>query len=70
MKIINKQLLRGFAILTIMPLLTALIGTIMNLVFSLVFMCPFKEIQISAIWVGHILVGIFFTVMLLAGLDD
>jgi hypothetical protein len=70
MKTINKQLLRGFAIITIMPLLTALIGTTMNFLFSLVFMCPFQEIQISAMWIGHTLVGIFFTIMLLAGLDD
>jgi hypothetical protein len=70
MKTANKQLLRVFAIVTIMPLLTGLIGTTMNFAFSLVFMCSFVEIQQSPLWIFHTLVGIFFTIMLLAGLDD
>ena len=67
---LDKKILRGFGILTIMPLLTALIGTTMNFVFSLVFMCDFVEIQQSPMWIGHTLIGLFFTILLLADLDN
>jgi hypothetical protein len=66
MKTSDKQLLRCFVVLTIMPLLVAGIGSLMNLMFSWVFMCPFAEVQLSPVWFFHILLGVFFTMMLLA----
>ena len=66
MKTADKQVLRVFVVLTIMPILTAGIGSLMNLLFSWVFMCSFAEVQLSPVWFFHILLGVFFTVMLLA----
>lgn len=65
MKTADKQVLRVFVVLTIMPILTVGIGSLMNLMFSWVFMCPFAEVQLSPVWFFHILLGIFFTTMLL-----
>lgn len=62
----DKQLLRVFIVLTTMPFIVAGIATAMNFLLSCVFMCDFKEIQVSAIWILHIIVGFFFTVMLLS----
>ena len=70
MSTLNKQILKAFGIITIMPLITASIGSFMNFVFSLVFMFPFVEIQISPVWILHCVVGIVFTVMLLSDLDN
>lgn len=66
MKTSDKQLLRIFVVVTLMPLLTALIGSLMNLLFSWVFMCPFAEVQLSCIWLFHGLAALFFTTILLA----
>ena len=66
MKTSDKQLLRVFVVITLMPVLTVAIGSLMNLLFSWVFMCPFVETQLSCIWVFHMLIGFFFTVILLA----
>ena len=65
MKSFDKQILYVFTVLTVMPLITALIGSGMNYVLSLVFMCTFAEIQLSSIWIMHTIVGLLFTVMLL-----
>lgn len=65
MKASDKQILKVFIIITLMPLVVVTIGSAMNYIFSLVFMCPFQEIQLSCIWVGHVLFGIFFTAALL-----
>lgn len=65
----DRQILRGFGILTIMPLITASIGSFMNFVFSLVFMFPFVEMQKSPVWIFHGIIGLFFTVMLLSDND-
>ena len=70
MSTLNKQILKSFGILTIMPLITALIGSFMNFVFSLVFMVPFAELQISCLWIFHAIIGLIFTVMLLSDLDN
>lgn len=66
MKTSDKQLLRVFVVLTITPLLVAGVGSLMNFLISCVFMCPFVEIQLSGIWVFHMLFGIFFATMLLS----
>lgn len=65
MKSFDKQILYVFTVVTVMPLITALIGSGMNYVLSLVFMCTFVEIQLSSIWIMHTIVGLLFTVMLL-----
>jgi hypothetical protein len=65
MKTSDKQILRVFVILTLMPVLVALVGTSFNFLFSCVFMCDFVEIQQSAMWIGHTMVGLFFTAILL-----
>jgi hypothetical protein len=70
MNTFNKQILKAFGILTVMPLITASIGSFMNFVFSLVFMFPFVEIQQSPVWIFHAIIGIIFTVMLLTDLDN
>lgn len=62
---VDKQLLKIFAVITIMPLITAVIGSFMNYIISCVFMCDFKDVQFSAMWVLHGIIGIFFTIMLL-----
>ena len=61
---IDKQLLKIFVIVTVMPIITAIIGSFMNYMISCVFMCDFKDVQISAMWVLHGIIGIFFTIML------
>lgn len=66
MKSFDKQILYVFTVVTVMPLITALIGSGMNYVLSLVFMCTFAEIQLSSIWIMHTIVGLLFTVMLLS----
>lgn len=65
MKSLDKQILYVFAVVTVMPLVTALVGSGMNYVISLTFMCTFAEIQLSSIWIMHTIVGLLFTVMLL-----
>jgi cell division protein FtsW (lipid II flippase) len=65
MKSFDKQILYVFAVVTVMPLVTALVGSGMNYVISLTFMCTFAEIQLSSIWIMHTIVGLLFTVMLL-----
>ena len=66
MKTSDKQIIRIFAVVTIMPLLVALLGSLMNLLFSWVFMCSFAEVQLSCVWLFHGLMGLFFTTILLA----
>ena len=61
----DKQILRIFVVLLIMPIITALIGSGMNLMLSYVFMTSFSEIQLSPVWFFHCLLGLFFTVSLL-----
>jgi hypothetical protein len=70
MSTLNRQILKSFGILTIMPLVTVTIGSFMNFVFSLVFMIPFAEVQISTLWVLHGIIGLIFTIMLLSDLDN
>lgn len=65
MKTSDKQILRVFVVITLMPLIVAALGTAMNYLFSCVFMCSFSSVQLSAIWIFHTLMGIFFTVALL-----
>ena len=65
MKTSDKQILRIFMVLLIMPIITVLIGSGMNLMFSYVFMTSFSEIQLSPIWFFHCLLGLFFIVSLL-----
>jgi hypothetical protein len=62
---IDKQILRIFAIVTIMPIITAILGSFMNFVISCTVMCDFKDVQCSAMWVLHGIVGIIFTIILL-----
>ena len=62
---IDKQILKIFTIVTVMPIITAILGSFMNFVISCTFMCDFEYVQCSAIWVLHGLVGLFFTIMLL-----
>jgi cell division protein FtsW (lipid II flippase) len=66
MRISDKQLLRIFIVLTMMPLITMVMGSFINLALSWVFMCQFAEIQLSVIWFFHCLVGLFFTIALLS----
>jgi hypothetical protein len=62
---IDKQLLKIFVIVTVMPIITAIIGSFMNYMISCVFMCDFEYVQCSAMWVLHGIVGIIFTIILL-----
>lgn len=70
MKAFDKQILHIFVVLTTMPVLTVLIGSAMNYLFSWVFLCPFEEIQTSSIWIVHVLLGLFFTVSLLINVEN
>jgi len=61
---VDKQLLKIFTIITVMPIITAILGSLMNFVISCTFMCDFRDVQISAMWVLHGIVGVIFTIML------
>ena len=65
----DKQILRTFVVLFLMPFIVAGIGSLMNYLCSCVFMCEFREVQLSAIWIFHVLMGIFFTIVCLVDND-
>ena len=60
-----REALKPIAIIVGMILLTLGLGSLINFLISLAFMCSFESIQLSAVWVLYITAGFFYTIFLL-----
>ena len=60
-----REALKPIAIIVGMILLTLGLGSLVNFLISLAFMCSFESIQLSAVWVLYITAGFFYTIFLL-----
>jgi hypothetical protein len=60
-----REALKPIAIIVGMILLTLGLGSLINFLISLAFMCSFESIQLSAVWVLYLTAGFFYTIFLL-----
>jgi hypothetical protein len=61
-----RDALKPIGIIVGMILLTIGLGSLVNFLISLAFMCSFETIQLSAVWVLYLTTGFFYTIYLLS----
>ena len=60
-----RDALKPIAIIVGMIILTLGLGSLVNFLISLAFMCSFATVQLSAVWVLYLTAGFFYTIFLL-----
>ena len=60
-----RQALKPIAIIVGMIILTLGLGSLINFLASLAFMCTFESIQLSAIWTLYMTASFFYTLYIL-----
>jgi hypothetical protein len=61
-----RDALKPIGIIVGMIILTIGLGSLINFLASLAFMCSFETIQLSAVWVLYLTAGFFYTIYLLS----
>lgn len=61
-----RNALKPIGIIVGMIILTLGLGSLVNFLISLAFMCSFETIQLSAVWVLYLTAGFFYTIYLLS----
>lgn len=61
-----RDALKPIAIIVGMIILTLGLGSLVNFLISLAFMCSFETIQLSAVWILYLTAGFFYTIFLLS----
>ncbi len=61
-----RDALKPIGIIVGMILLTLGLGSLVNFLISLAFMCSFYTVQLSAVWVLYLTAGFFYTIYLLS----
>jgi len=59
-----REALKPIGIIMGMIILTLSLGSLLNFLFRLAFMCSFESIQLSGIWILYIISGFFYTLYL------
>ena len=60
-----RDALKPIGIIVGMIILTIGLGSLVNFLISLAFMCSFTTVQLSAVWVLYLTAGFFYTIFLL-----
>jgi hypothetical protein len=60
-----RDALKPIGIITGMIILTIGLGSLVNFLISLAFMCSFVTVQLSAVWVLYLTAGFFYTIYIL-----
>jgi hypothetical protein len=60
-----RDALKPIGIIMGMIILTIGLGSLINFLISLAFMCSFTTVQLSAVWVLYLTAGFFYTIFLL-----
>jgi hypothetical protein len=61
-----RDALKPIGIIMGMIILTLSLGSLINFLISLAFMCNFETVQLSAAWVLYFTAGFFYTIYLLS----
>jgi hypothetical protein len=61
-----RDALKPISIIMGMIILTIGLGSLVNFLISLAFMCSFTTVQLSAVWVLYLTAGFFYTIYLLS----
>jgi hypothetical protein len=61
-----RDALKPIGIIMGMIILTIGLGSLVNFLISLAFMCSFTTVQLSAVWVLYLTAGFFYTIYLLS----
>lgn len=61
-----RDALKPIGIIMGMIILTIGLGSLVNFLFSLAFMCSFVTVQLSAVWILYLTAGFFYTIYLLS----
>jgi hypothetical protein len=61
-----RDALKPIGIIMGMIILTISLGSLVNFLISLAFMCSFTTVQLSAVWVLYLTAGFFYTIFLLS----
>jgi len=61
-----RDALKPISIIMGMIILTIGLGSLVNFLISLAFMCSFSTVQLSAVWVLYLTAGFFYTIFLLS----
>lgn len=59
-----RDALKPIGIIMGMIILTIGLGSLVNFLISLAFMCSFETIQLSAVWILYLTFGFFYTIFL------
>ena len=60
-----RDALKPIGIIVGMIILTLGLGSLINFLISLAFMCSFYTVQLSAVWVLYLTAGFFYTIYIL-----
>jgi hypothetical protein len=60
-----RDALKPIGIIMGMIILTIGLGSLVNFLISLAFMCSFYTVQLSAVWILYLTAGFFYTIFLL-----
>ena len=60
-----RNALKPIGIIVGMIILTLGLGSLVNFLISLAFMCSFSTVQLSAVWILYLTAGVFYTMFLL-----
>lgn len=60
-----RDALKPIGIIMGMIILTIGLGSLINFLISLAFMCSFETVQLSAVWVLYLTAGFFYTIFIL-----
>lgn len=61
-----RDALKPIGIIVGMIILTIGLGSLINFLISLAFMCSFTTVQLSAVWVLYLIAGFCYTIFLLS----
>ena len=61
-----RDALKPIGIIIGMIILTLSLGSLVNFLISLAFMCSFTTVQLSAVWILYLTAGFFYTIYLLS----
>jgi hypothetical protein len=61
-----REALKPIGIIMGMIILTLSLGSLLNFLFSLAFMCSFESIQLSPVWIFYLGFAFFYTIFLLS----
>ncbi len=61
-----REALKPIGIIVGMILLTLGLGSLINFLISLAFMCSFESIQLSVVWILYLTFAFFYTIYLLS----